>query len=426
MHGAGPVDEESQSQKEASAPAADVNATAKGNIDDDDVYGDDRRSHFAPPRKTKRVYTSSSQEKKQKQLRKTSCQLDDNDDAPRDDDGDEPRQQRHPASTTAALAFRPRNLAFESIPETPSPLTRTRGNGLRSAKRKNYAASNANIPQDVIIKLRSRTDPSYIDTERIQPAGTVCEQIIDQTWGDDFTGTVTWHDGPKNVNNGTQRAAIVVQASADLAPQPCVHCVNNGGTFDHCKVNAVWPVNGTCASCAYWGHRKKHCSLTDRNTPRKASKTTDSAISRLEAELNDSEATLRRLQEDLMSSCLINWDEEKKNPQGVKRDREKVLEYLDIEANIMANLVDSGDRLISVLKRRRFLRRALEKNPFVTKPLTEDEESDADFELGIQEMERQQERRKSRKAQEHEIEDSPLKHKKRTITKPIDDEEDDE
>ncbi|KAI5286658.1 hypothetical protein KEM55_000233, partial [Ascosphaera atra] len=116
MHGAGPVDEESQSQKEASAPAADVNATAKGSIDDDDVYGDDRRSHFAPPRKTKRVYTSSSQEKKQKQLRKTSRQPDDNDGAPRDDDGDEPRQpanpvtpanpktQRHPASTTAALA----------------------------------------------------------------------------------------------------------------------------------------------------------------------------------------------------------------------------------------------------------------------------------------------------------------------------------
>ncbi|KAI5305376.1 hypothetical protein KEM55_009020, partial [Ascosphaera atra] len=97
----------------------------------------------------------------------------------------------HPASTTAALAFHTRNLAFESILETPSPLMGTRGNGLRSVKRKNYAASNANIPQDVIIKLCSRADPTYIDTERIQPAGTVCEQVIDQTWGDDFTRTVT-------------------------------------------------------------------------------------------------------------------------------------------------------------------------------------------------------------------------------------------
>ncbi|KAI5309436.1 hypothetical protein KEM55_003237 [Ascosphaera atra] len=423
MHGTGPVDKEVQTQEEASAPAADVDATVKGNVDDNNnIYNVDCRSRFALPCKPKCVYTSSSQEKKQKQLRKASHQLDNNDDAPRDDDGNErrqpanpvtpanPKSQCHPASTTAALVFRPRNLAFESAPEAPSPSTRPRGNCLRSVKCKNYAASNANIPQDAIIKLHSRTDPSYVDTEQIQPAGTVCEQIIDKTRGDDFTKTVTWHDGRKNINNGTQRAALVAQASTGLAPQPCVHCINNGGSFDRCKIS----------------HGKKHCSLADKNTPSKASKTIDIAFSRLEAEFNNNEATLHYLQEDLMSSRLINWDEVKENPQGVKHDCEKVLEYLDIEANIMVNLVALGDRLISVLKRRRFLRHALEKNLFATKPLTEDEESDDEFERGIQEMEHQQERKKYHKAQEYEIEDSLLKHKEHAITKPIDDQEDDE
>ncbi|KAI5305375.1 hypothetical protein KEM55_009019 [Ascosphaera atra] len=127
---------------------------------------------------------------------------------------------------------------------------------------------------------------------------------------------------------------------------------------------------------------------------------------------------------DELTSYQLGRSQEKL--QGVKRDCEKVLEYLDIEANIMANLVDTGDRLIGVLKRRRFLRRVLEKNSFATKPLTEDEKSDAEFERGIQEMEREQEHKKSRKAQEREIENSPLKRKKCTTTKPIDDKEDDE
>ncbi|KAI5301001.1 hypothetical protein KEM55_003326 [Ascosphaera atra] len=337
-----------------------------------------------------------------------------------------PSQRR---SVTAPSTIRPRTITAKRVPEMPTPSTRTRGNGLLSIKCKNYASSCNEVPQDVIIKLRSATDPDYIETERIEPANTVCETIIAETWGGDATKTVTWFDEHKKVNNGTQRAALVAQAGGEIAPQPCTHCINNGGAFDTCKVNAVWPANGACASCGYWGHAKKHCNLVhDKNpSPRKSAKlAVDSAINNLEHDLSDQEATLLGLQEDLMKSKLINWNEVKNNPAGVKRDCEKVLEYLDIHAKVLADLAETSDRLNTIIRRRRVLRRALSANPFANKPLTEDELSEEEFERGMRELDQKHSRQKTRNENERDNDESPLKHKKRTIVRGIDDDESDD
>ncbi|KAI5301183.1 hypothetical protein KEM55_001764 [Ascosphaera atra] len=104
-----------------------------------------------------------------------------------------PRLQRPNLASTPSGArtvphTRARSTERSSImPQTPSPAPRVRGSGLRSVTRKNYAAANVNIPTAVIIKLRSCTQPSYLSTARIKPANTVCEQIIDQTWGEGFS-----------------------------------------------------------------------------------------------------------------------------------------------------------------------------------------------------------------------------------------------
>ncbi|KAI5295715.1 hypothetical protein KEM55_006097, partial [Ascosphaera atra] len=127
--------------------------------------------------------------------------------------------------------------------------------------------------------------PSYARNMRIKPANTVCEYIISETWGNDVVRAITWYDGEKNVHTGTQRAAIVAQASGTPAAEPCTHCVNNGGAFDECRVNPAWPLNGACASCSYWGHGTKHCNLADPSkTPRKSDKSIDKVINKLQQE----------------------------------------------------------------------------------------------------------------------------------------------
>ncbi|KAI5301156.1 hypothetical protein KEM55_002023 [Ascosphaera atra] len=145
-----------------------------------------------------------------------------------------------------------RTIAANQSPQTPSPTEgRTRGAGLRSQKRKNYAANNPDLPQEVTVKLRDLKDPHFLKRVRLDPARTACEAIVEQTWDGDAVKTVTWAAGEKTVASGTQRAALVAQAGGEKPPMPCTYCQANGGVFDECRVNSAWPANGACASCAY-------------------------------------------------------------------------------------------------------------------------------------------------------------------------------
>ncbi|KAI5298468.1 hypothetical protein KEM55_003353, partial [Ascosphaera atra] len=195
------------------------------------------------------------------------------------------RTVRHPPASSNPLA---RVLATAS-PQNPSPPEgRSRGAGLRSQKRKNYAVANPDLPQQITIKLRDLDDALHCKRVRFDPSGTACENIIAQTWGGETSKLVTWYAGEKTIATGTQRAALVAQAAGELPAMPCTYCQANGGVFDECRVNSAWPANGTCASCAYWGHGTKCCSLADgTKTPRKADKPIDKAMAKFEAEIND-------------------------------------------------------------------------------------------------------------------------------------------
>ncbi|KAI5308021.1 hypothetical protein KEM55_006789, partial [Ascosphaera atra] len=269
-------------------------------------------------------------------------------------------------------------------PNTPARTPRSRGNGLRSFTRKNYGAANVDIPSLILLKMRSAGDPNYLRIERIAPNNTACEAIIDNKWEGNYTRGVTWYDDEKTIGNSTQRAALVAQAAADPAPEPCTHCVNNGGVFDSCRVNSFWPSNGACASCAYWGHSKKHCSLADNSkTTRSQCDKVDKALDTFEKQQEEAKDTLARLREELWELDYINWPAAKKDPEGLRNQCMQVLDFFAVHADIVEKMDERRGKMVEMLRAARLEGDALAANPFAEKPRTEDEEEDEEFERQI-------------------------------------------
>ncbi|KAI5309990.1 hypothetical protein KEM55_001981, partial [Ascosphaera atra] len=269
-------------------------------------------------------------------------------------------------------------------PITPGRTLHTRGNGLRSVTRKNYGAANTDIPSLILLKMRSAGDPNYLHIECIAPNNTICEAIIDKTWQGNYNRGITWYDDEKTIGNDIQRAALVAQAAADPAPEPCTHCVNNGGIFDSCRVRSFWPSNGACASCTYWGHSKKHCSLADPNkTTRSRGEKVDKALITFEKEQEEAKDTLARLRELLWGLDYINWPAAKKDPEGLRNQCMRVLDVFAVHADIVEKMDERQGKMVEMLRTARLEGDALAANPFAEKPRTEEGEEDEEFERQI-------------------------------------------
>ncbi|KAI5310328.1 hypothetical protein KEM55_008465 [Ascosphaera atra] len=98
----------------------------------------------------------------------------------------------------------------------------------------------------------------------------------------------------------------------------------------------------------------------------------------------------------------------KADPEGLRADCERLLEYFDIQEVIPKENQQSGDRLISIIRRRRLLRQSLTENAFADYPCSEEESEAA---VPASRKKQKQQRQKSRQTREREASKTPLRHK---------------
>ncbi|KAI5287405.1 hypothetical protein KEM55_009372, partial [Ascosphaera atra] len=170
------------------------------------------------------------------------------------------------------------------IASTPvqTPARSIKGHNLRSLSRKNYSADDPDMPATVFIDLDSHAYPNYQATASLATTGIV-GAIVVFTWEKDYNRGITWSKQNRSFHKSTQKAAIAAHAASTPADRPCEHCAKGNGIFTTCSVNSLWPSNGACTSCGYWG-RAWQCPLvdsTDRVSPTKRSVNIEKVIKEL-------------------------------------------------------------------------------------------------------------------------------------------------
>ncbi|KAI5309997.1 hypothetical protein KEM55_001972, partial [Ascosphaera atra] len=223
-------------------------------------------------------------------------------------------------------------------------------------------------------------------------------------------------------------AAIAAQSSGVQAEEPCASCAAGRGAFATCTRNAAWPLNGACASCGYWGH-SKDCSFVPEasKTPAKASSKTPSKktkqinklVSDVKEEVQTSQATLQKLEQELSQSKHVNWGNADTEPEAVLEHCQKVVEYFALvkawEKDIEQRKKELNDAIASINKSpaiisKRFAK-SREQQQRDDSQQREDQQSDGSHNHRRRERTRRHRRNDARDERETAMENDELAHK---------------
>ncbi|KAI5310566.1 hypothetical protein KEM55_005290 [Ascosphaera atra] len=230
---------------------------------------------------------------------------------------------------------------------TPSPAPRSASHNLRSVSRKYYGSEFPNLRPEVGVKLQSGTNLDYSSTAHFATKGSV--------------GSIA-----RTYPSGTQQAAIAAQASGTLTSQPCAKCAQGHGTFNECRLNPVWSLNGTCVSCGYWGHGND-CSFIDDSaseTPAKTltqcSKHLEKLIVSIKEEAQAMHTTLRSLENHLSHSCFFfNFSNARADEASFVDDCKKIIEYYKLIEYLHSDIESKEQDLAAAIEANKLARQVL-------------------------------------------------------------------
>ncbi|KAI5299050.1 hypothetical protein KEM55_002637, partial [Ascosphaera atra] len=217
----------------------------------------------------------------------------------------------------------------------------------------NYAANNADLSHQVAITMFDATKPGVRTIERFETFG-VLAAIIDSTWDYDFEGRcTTWRDGKMIIRDRTRESAIVAQAAAVPADEPCNFCANNCVIFAQCSQNMYWPENGATTSCGYWG-RSRHCSFVPvptigEKTPSKC-RFVQSAIKSITNETDKVTSALAALKKEIKDLPFLRWESAANALKAMHEICEKAVEFFKLQDQARKDAAERAQQLKRIMR----------------------------------------------------------------------------
>ncbi|KZZ91596.1 hypothetical protein AAP_03302 [Ascosphaera apis ARSEF 7405] len=121
------------------------------------------------------------------------------------------------------------------------------------------------LPKKVVLRL---IQPDDVYIEEVPLVDKITREIIFWTWGRIcFIQNVYIANFVPCYSPHLIRHAYVAHVSAKSPANPCSNCAKGPTHFTECRINAIWPYEAACTSCARTG-KEGSCSLKEDPTIR--------------------------------------------------------------------------------------------------------------------------------------------------------------